>query len=85
MEKKIGDVEDNTPDISGLLGTAVLNTKISEAEIRIPVVSGLVKKRVYNTIIKDIKEKYMTTADYNKFTGDIVDAKIKQKNMSQHI
>ena len=35
--------------------------------------------------MKDIKEKYMTTADYNKFTSDIVDAKIKQKNISQHI
>ena len=35
----------------------------------------------YDDNIKDIEGKYFTTADYNKFTSDILDVKIKQKEL----
>ena len=59
--------------------TTVLNTKISEVENKIPSISGLVKKTDYDAKIKNIVGKYFTIADYNKFTSDILDAKVKQK------
>ena len=40
--KKIRDVENKIPDISGLVTTAALDTKIGEVENKIPDVSGLV-------------------------------------------
>ena len=42
MEKKVGDVENKIPDISGLVTTTVLNTKTGEVENKIPDTSGLV-------------------------------------------
>ena len=33
----------------------------------------------YDTKILDIESKYFTTADYNKFASQILDAQIKQK------
>ena len=60
---------------------AVLNTQISEVENKIPSVSGLVNKTDYDAKIKDIEGKYFTTADYNKFKSNIVDAKIKEKKL----
>ena len=44
-----------------------------------PDVSGLVKKTDYKMSGTEIK--YFNTADYNKFTSDILDAKIKQKEL----
>ena len=32
--------------------------------------------------MSDIKGKYFTTADYNKFTSDILDTKIKQNKQT---
>ena len=48
---------------------------------KIPDVSNLVKKRDYDAKIWDIEDKYITTADNNKFTKDIVDKKIKSKGL----
>ena len=50
-----------------------LSTKISEVENKISSASGLVKETDYGAIIKGIVEKYFTTADYNRFTRDILD------------
>ena len=61
--------------------TNVFNTKISEVENKIPNVTGSVKKTDYNAKIKDVEGNYFTTADYNKFMSDILDAKIKQKEL----
>ena len=36
-------------------------------------------KREYDPKTKNIKGKYFTTADYNRFTSDILESKIKQK------
>ena len=34
----------------------------------------------YDSKISDIEGKYFTTSDYNKFTNDILDAKIKKES-----
>ena len=60
---------------------SVLKTKISEVENKIISVSGLVKKTDYDAKIKDIERKYFSTTDYNKFISDILDVKIKQKEL----
>ena len=61
--------------------TTDLNTSISEVKNKILSVSGLIKKTDYDAKIKDIEGKYFFTADYNKFTSDIFDVKIKQKEL----
>ena len=43
------------------------------------LVTKYVKKTDYDAIILEIEEKYFTTSGYNKFTSDILDAKIKLK------
>ena len=63
------------------MNNAVLNTKIGEAENKIPDVSGLVKKTVYNAKISDMEKKYFTTSDYNKLTSEVIDIKIKEKEL----
>ena len=40
------------------------------------------KKIDYNSRITDIESKYISTADYNKFTEDIVNNSIKSKNFA---
>ena len=59
---------------TGLATTAILNAVKNE----IPNVSDIVKKTDYDAEIPDIDVKYFTMSDYNKFTNDILDAKIKQ-------
>ena len=63
--------------------TTVLNTKISKVKnkIKTPVVSDLVKKTHYDARTLEIEGKYTTTFDYNNFTSDILDAKIKLKQL----
>ena len=61
--------------------TTILNTKISEVEKKITSAGGLVKKKTdYDANTKD-GGKYFTTADCNKFTSDILDVKVKEKNI----
>ena len=43
---------------------------------------GLVNKTDYNAKISDMEGKYFTTSDYNKPTGEILDVKVKQKNLA---
>ena len=57
----------------------VLNIRIGEVEKKIPDTNNFVKKRHYNVKITDIGPKYFTTSDYNKFTSEILEAKIKEK------
>ena len=65
--------------------TTVLNTKISEVENKMSSVIGLVKKTDNDVKIKEIVEKYFTTADFNKFTSDILGVRIKQNNKSKKL
>ena len=44
-------------------------------------ISKLVKKTYYDAEILDIKYKYFTTNDYNKFKNEKLDLKIKQKGL----
>ena len=41
----------------------------------------IAKKADYDAKISDIGKKYFTTSDYNKFTNDILDTKIKNKKL----
>ena len=74
---KIGKVERRISDTSWLLTTAVLNTKIGEVENKIPDVICLFKKKNHDYIEK----KYFTTSNYNKFKSEILDSRIKQKEL----
>ena len=58
-----------------------LEKKVSAVENKIPDVSNLVKKRIYDAKISDIHSKYITTADYNRFTKNIVDNSIKNEDI----
>ena len=60
------------PDVSVLV-----NTKISKCKNKIPVVSDLVKKTDNDNKIR----KYISISDYNKFTKEMLDARIKEKEL----
>ena len=81
VNTKIGEVENKTPDTSGLATTAVLNKKFSEAENKISDFSKLVKKLDYNAKVTDIETNYFTNYDCNKFMNDILNVKKKQKEI----
>ena len=76
MEKKNRNVYKKLPGTSGLVTTTVLDTKIEERHNKISNPSVLVNKADYDAKILEI---YCCTADYNKFTSDILDAKMKKK------
>ena len=80
LKTKISEVENKIPDTGGLVTNSFLNTKINEVENKIPDVTGLINKIDYNTKMSDIEKKYFNTSDYNKFTKEIYDAKIKKGN-----
>ena len=69
------------PNICGLATIVILNTKLGETENKIPV-SGSVKKTIYDAKILNIDKIYFNTSGYKKFTSEILDTKIKQKNKS---
>ena len=50
-------------------------------QLKIKYLSNLVKKTYYDAKISNIESKFITTADYYKFTKDIVDNNIKIKNI----
>ena len=50
-------------------------------ENKIFSVSDLLNMTDYSAKMKDIEGKYLITTDYNKFTSDILDAKIKQTEL----
>ena len=50
-------------------------------ENKIPKVSGLGKKTDYDAEIRDIKDKYFTTSDYEKFTNNMPDVSITAKKL----
>ena len=59
--------------------TTVLNIKIGKVENKISNITDLVKKKIIT--LEKIEKKYFTTADYNKFMSERLDAKIKQKEL----
>ena len=72
---KIKDVEDKIPSITNL----TTNAFVTAVEDKKTNVNDLVKKVDYNEKIKDIESKYLTASDYNKFSNNILDAKITKK------
>ena len=70
-------------DTIELATTALPSIKTGEGLNKTPDVSSLVKKTDYSTQISDIEKKYLTTSDYNKYTKDIVNAKIRQKELAR--
>ena len=61
--------------IAGLATTAAPH----DVKNKIPNFSDLVIKTNYDSETKYIEDKYFTTSDYNKFTYEILDEKIKMK------
>ena len=78
LNAKIGKVGNKIPNTNGLVTTAVLNTKIGEVKNETRVVSELVKEKDYDAKISNAQGTYFNTSHYNKFTSEILDAKIKQ-------
>ena len=62
--------------ITGLATTTALNTVKNNT----PNVSALVKKEDHDAEISEVKKKYLTTSDYNKFINNILDAEITEKS-----
>ena len=65
--------------------TTCLNTKISEVKNKIPAVDDLLKKTDYDAKMLKIEGNCITNSDYNNFMSDILDAKIKQKELVKKI
>ena len=58
MKKNIEGLENKIPDISGLVMTAVLNTKISKVKNKISDTSGLVTATFLNKKLGKFRAKY---------------------------
>ena len=56
---------------------------MTAVENNIPDVINLVKEKKtdYDAKVSDIRSKYISTTDYNKFAKNIVDNSIKSKNL----
>ena len=80
LDAKINEVKGVIPSLTNLATTAAFTT----VENKIPNVSDLGKNNKkkqtdYDAKIKDTKNKYFTTSDYNKFINNIFNEKIKAK------
>ena len=82
FDAKITELENKIPSISGL----VANAALTAVENKIPDVSSLGKRRDYNTKIErkltdHNHDKYITTPEFNKFTKEVLDEKLKQATL----
>ena len=77
MDKENWRCWDKTPTTIGLATTTVFNAKISWVQNKVLDITGLVEKAVSDLEISDVEKKYFFTADYNKFTSETLDARIK--------
>ena len=77
LNAKINEVKGEIPSIT-ILATTITFTTV---ENKIPYVNHLVKKADYDAEIKDIKNKYFPTSDYNKFTSNIFDEKLTAQKL----
>ena len=62
------------------IGGSATSPVLNAVKNKTPDVSNLVKKN-YDAKMTDIENKYITTADNNKFTKDIVANNMKSKNL----
>ena len=77
LNAKINEVKNKITSITKLATTIALTA----VKNKIPNFSNLVKKADYDAEIKDIRNIYCTTADYNKFMINILDANITAKKL----
>ena len=75
-EKKIDDAIE-IPSATELIKNTTAD--LSAVEIKMPDAINLVKKTDYDAKISDIESNYFTTSDYNKYTNETIDNKIKEK------
>ena len=78
LNAKVNEFKNEVLDITNL----AVNNALTVTENKVPNVNNLVKKADYNAEIKDVKDKYFTTSEYNKFMNNILDAKIKTKKIA---
>ena len=86
---KINEVKGLIPKITNLATASALTA----VENKIPSVSNLVKKTNYNTKINEIEkktidhnhDKYITTPEFNKFTAEIFDLRLKWAHLASKI
>ena len=72
--QKVSNYYENDCSITDLATSSALTA----IENKIPDVRNLVKKADYDRKISDIESKLIITADYNKFTKNIVDNSIQK-------
>ena len=75
---KITEIESKITSINDL----ATNTALTAVKNKISNVGNFVRKSDYDEEILDIKSKYFTATDYNKFTNEKLDLKIKQKQLA---
>ena len=73
----ITDIEGKMPSITVLATNAFLNA----VKNKMPNITDLVKNIDYDAKISDIETNYFYASDYNKFTGKILNANIKEKGL----
>ena len=88
LAKKTGNVDKKIPDTSGLVTTAVLNTKISEVENKIPnhdkyITTAEFNKLTAETFVVRLKQSYLVTkTDFDKLIN--INRKITS-NKTKHV
>ena len=86
LNAKINEVKSEIPNLTNLATTSALTA----VENKITSVTNLVKKTDYNTEISEIEkkitdpnqDKYITIPEFNKFTAEIFDIRLKQANLA---
>ena len=84
LNTKICKVKWKISDVSGLVATTILNIKIegvgnrSQKLKKDTSVSDLFKMTDYNAKISDNGTKHFGTSDYNNFTSELIEMKIKK-------
>ena len=77
LNAKINEVKNKITSITKLATTIALTA----VKNKILNFSNLVKKADYDAEIKDIRNIYCTTSDYNEFMNNILDANITAKKL----
>ena len=86
--EKIEHVDKKVQDVNGLVTATTLSTKVGEVKNKVPNVSRLLTTTLLNTKFREVQNKfldhakYITNAEFNKFSGTIFDAKLRQVNLA---
>ena len=75
---KIKDIEDKMPDMTLLTSLQLMLLLLLKIKYLTLVICQ--KSRLCCENIRNGKKIYFTTFDYNKFTNNILDGKMKEKN-----